>query len=58
VTCLRHAAVIEAQKSVNTLRNNRGSGVYSVPFRAAGGCAVPCRVEPHCTTLVSKATPL
>jgi predicted RNase H-like nuclease len=25
------------QKSVNTLLNNRGSGVYSVPFRAAGG---------------------
>jgi hypothetical protein len=30
----------------NTLRNNRGSGVFSVP----------CRAKPHCTTLVSKAT--
>jgi hypothetical protein len=39
VTCLRHAAIVETQKSVNTLRNNRGSGVYSVP----------CRAEPHCT---------
>jgi hypothetical protein len=35
MTCLRHATIVEAQKSVNTLRNNRGSGVYSVPFRAA-----------------------
>jgi hypothetical protein len=58
VTCLRHAAIVETQKSVNTLRNNRGSCVYSVPFRAAGGRAVPSRVEPHCTTLVSKAIPL
>jgi hypothetical protein len=47
VTCLRHAAIVEAQKSVNTLRNNRGSGVYSVPFRAAGGRAVPSRVALH-----------
>jgi hypothetical protein len=37
VTCLRHAAIVETQKSVNTLRNNRGSGVYSVSFRAVGG---------------------
>jgi hypothetical protein len=37
VMCLRHAAIVETQKSVNTLRNNRGSGVYSVPFRAMGG---------------------
>jgi hypothetical protein len=34
VTCLRHAALVETQKSVNTLRNNRGSGVFSVPCRA------------------------
>jgi hypothetical protein len=53
VTCLRHAAIVQTQKSVNTQRNNRGSGVYSVPFRATGGRAVP-----HCTTLVSKATSL
>jgi hypothetical protein len=37
VTCLRHAAIVETQKPVNTLRNNRGSGVFSVP----------CRAEPH-----------
>jgi hypothetical protein len=37
VMCLRHEAIVETQKSVNTLRNNMGSGVYSVPFRAAGG---------------------
>jgi hypothetical protein len=47
VTCLCHAAIVEAQKSVNTLRNNRGSGVYSVPFRAAGGRAVPSRTAPR-----------
>jgi hypothetical protein len=35
VTCLRHAAIVEAQKSVNTLRNNRGNGTYSVPSRTA-----------------------
>jgi hypothetical protein len=45
VTCLRHSAIVEAQKSVNTLRNNRGCGVYSVPFRAAGGRVVSCRAE-------------
>jgi hypothetical protein len=48
VTCLGHAAIVQTQKSVNTLRNNRGSGVYSVPFRAAG-CWRPGRAEPHCT---------
>jgi hypothetical protein len=45
VTCLRHAAIVETEKSVNTLRNNRGSGVYSVPCRAAGGRAVPSQAE-------------
>jgi hypothetical protein len=35
--CLRHAAIVETQQSVNMLRNNRGSSVYSVPVRAAGG---------------------
>jgi hypothetical protein len=35
--CLRHTVIVETQKSVNTLRNNRGNGVYSVLFRAAGG---------------------
>jgi hypothetical protein len=47
VTCLRHAAIVEAQKSVNKLRSNRESGVYSVPFRTAGGCAVPSRATLH-----------
>jgi hypothetical protein len=28
VTCLRHVAILETQKSVNTLPNNRGSDVY------------------------------
>jgi hypothetical protein len=31
------ATIVETQKSANTLRNNRGSGVFSVP----------CRAEPH-----------
>jgi hypothetical protein len=34
VTCLRHAAIVETQKSVNALRNSRGRGVFSVPCRA------------------------
>jgi hypothetical protein len=42
VTCLRHAAIVETQKSVNTLRNNRGSGVFSVPCRV-----VPSSTAPH-----------
>jgi hypothetical protein len=41
VTCLRHAAIVETQKSVNTLRNNRGSGVYSVPCRAEPSSTAP-----------------
>jgi hypothetical protein len=48
VTCLRHAAIVDTQKSVNTLRNNRGSGVYCVLLRAAGGWR-PGRAESHCT---------
>jgi hypothetical protein len=47
VTCLRHAAIVETQKSVNTLRNNRGKCVFSVPFRAAGGRAVSIRAALH-----------
>jgi hypothetical protein len=42
VTCLRHAAIVVTQKSVNTLRNNRGSGVFSVPCRDE-----PSRTVPH-----------
>jgi hypothetical protein len=40
--CLHHAAIIEAQKSVHTLRNNRGSGVFSVPCRAEPNRTVRC----------------
>jgi hypothetical protein len=50
VTCLRHAAIVEAQKSVNTLGNSRVGGVYSVPFRAAGGRAESNRTV-HCYTI-------
>jgi hypothetical protein len=41
VTCLRHAAIVETQKSGNTLRN-RGSGVFSVPCRAEPSRTVRC----------------
>jgi hypothetical protein len=37
LACLRHAGIVEPKKSANTLRNNKGSGVFSVPFRATGG---------------------
>jgi hypothetical protein len=57
VTCLRHAEIVETQKSLNTLRNNRESGVYSVPFRAAGGWR-PGRAEPHCTRAFPRQRPV
>jgi hypothetical protein len=46
VMCWCHAAIVGTQTSVNTLRNNMGSGVYSMPFRAAGGWR-PGRVALH-----------
>jgi hypothetical protein len=58
VTCLYHAAIIETQKSVNTLRNKRGSGVFSMPCRAemsrTAPCSLPCNRQQNNAMTVAR----